>query len=75
MKKVILKTNKLNKSFKSGTQEQQVLKNLDIEFYEGDYTVIWVHLVRENPLYFTLYREWTDRQAEQSAFLTLRLPI
>ena len=29
---VILKTSKLNKSFKSGTQEQQVLKNLDIEF-------------------------------------------
>jgi len=40
MSKIILKTNKLNKSFKSGTQEQQVLKNLDIEFYEGDYTVI-----------------------------------
>ncbi|MFA6308470.1 MAG: ABC transporter ATP-binding protein [Clostridia bacterium] len=40
MKNVILKTNKLCKSFKSGTQEQQVLKNLDIEFYEGDFTVI-----------------------------------
>jgi putative ABC transport system ATP-binding protein len=40
MANVILKTSKLNKSFKSGTQDQQVLKNLDIEFYEGDYTVI-----------------------------------
>lgn len=40
MSNVILRTNKLNKSFKSGTQEQQVLKNLDIEFYEGDFTVI-----------------------------------
>lgn len=40
MNKVILKTNKLCKSFKSGTQEQQVLKNLDIELYEGDFTVI-----------------------------------
>lgn len=40
MANIILKTNKLNKSFKSGTQEQQVLKNLDIEFYEGDFTVI-----------------------------------
>lgn len=40
MSKIILKTNKLNKSFKSGAQEQEVLKNLDIEFYEGDYTVI-----------------------------------
>ncbi len=40
MGSIILKTNKLNKSFKSGTQEQQVLKNLDIEFKEGDFTVI-----------------------------------
>ncbi len=40
MANVILKTNQLSKSFKSGTQEQQVLKNLDIEFYEGDFTVI-----------------------------------
>lgn len=40
MSKVILNTSKLCKSFKSGAQEQQVLKNLDIEFYEGDFTVI-----------------------------------
>ena len=40
MKTVIIKADKLCKSFKSGTQEQQVLKTLDIEFYEGDYTVI-----------------------------------
>ncbi len=40
MNNVILKTNKLCKSFKSGTQEQQVLKNLDIEFYEGDFIAL-----------------------------------
>lgn len=40
MNNVILKADKLCKSFKSGVQEQQVLKNLDIEFYEGDFTVI-----------------------------------
>lgn len=40
MGNIILKTDKLSKSFKSGSQEQQVLKNLDIEFYEGDFTVI-----------------------------------
>ncbi len=40
MGNIILKTSKLNKSFKSGSQEQQVLKNLDIEFNEGDFTVI-----------------------------------
>jgi putative ABC transport system ATP-binding protein len=40
MNNVILKTKNLCKSFKSGTHKQQVLKNLDIEFYEGDFTVI-----------------------------------
>ncbi|MGE5456567.1 MAG: ABC transporter ATP-binding protein [Ignavibacteriales bacterium] len=40
MNNVILKTTKLCKSFKSGTHKQEVLKNLDIEFYEGDFTVI-----------------------------------
>ncbi|OPX45083.1 lipoprotein-releasing system ATP-binding protein LolD [Ruminiclostridium hungatei] len=40
MNNVILKTNQLCKSFKSGTQEQRVLKNLDIDIYEQDFTVI-----------------------------------
>ncbi len=40
MKKVILSTNKLCKSFSSGGRQQHVLKNLDIEIYEGDFTVI-----------------------------------
>lgn len=40
MNHVILKTNQLCKSFKSGTQEQQVLKSLDIDIYEKDFTVI-----------------------------------
>jgi putative ABC transport system ATP-binding protein len=40
MENIILKTDKLSKSFKFGMQEQQVLRNLDIEFYEGDFTVI-----------------------------------
>jgi putative ABC transport system ATP-binding protein len=38
--KTILKTEHLCKSFRSGTHEQKVLKNLDIEIYEGDFTVI-----------------------------------
>jgi len=38
--KAILKTNRLSKSFMSGTQEQEVLKDLNIEIYEGDFTVI-----------------------------------
>ena len=40
MKKVILSTNKLCKTFSSGGIQQHVLKNMDIEIYEGDFTVI-----------------------------------
>lgn len=40
MSKVILKTKQLSKSFMSGTEEQQVLKDLNIDIYEGDFTVI-----------------------------------
>ena len=37
---IILNTTNLCKNFKSGTQEQQVLKNLNINVYENDFTVI-----------------------------------
>lgn len=40
MKKTIIKTDKLCKTFQSGSQEQKVLKDLDIEIYEKDFTVI-----------------------------------
>lgn len=40
MGKVILNTKQLSKSFMSGTEEQQVLKDLNIDIYEGDFTVI-----------------------------------
>ncbi len=40
MKETIINTEKLCKSFKTGTREQQVLKKLDIEIFDGDYTVI-----------------------------------
>ena len=40
MSNVILKTDKLCKSFSSGGMRQDVLKNLDIEIYESDFTVI-----------------------------------
>jgi putative ABC transport system ATP-binding protein len=36
----ILKTLQLCKSFNGASQKQEVLKNLDIEIYEGDFTVI-----------------------------------
>ena len=40
MKKIILKTNKLTKTFATGGVQQHVIKNLDLEIYEGDFTVI-----------------------------------
>lgn len=40
MSHTILRTEKLCKSFWSGGLEQSVLKNLNIEIYEGDFTVI-----------------------------------
>ena len=40
MSKIIIKTNKLCKSFSSGGNQQHVLKNLDLEIVEGDFTVI-----------------------------------
>ncbi|MCL2152601.1 MAG: ABC transporter ATP-binding protein [Oscillospiraceae bacterium] len=40
MQNAIIKTNKLSKTFSSGGLQQHVLKNLDLEIYEGDFTVI-----------------------------------
>lgn len=40
MKKTLLKTQSLSKSFSSGGALQHVLKNVDLELYEGDFTVI-----------------------------------
>lgn len=40
MKNTILSTNKLCKTFSNGGVQQHIIKNLDIEIYEGDFTVI-----------------------------------
>ncbi len=40
MSNVIISTNKLCKSFSNAGLQQHVLKNLDLNIYEGDYTVI-----------------------------------
>jgi len=40
MSNVIISTNKLCKTFSSGGIQQHVLKNLDIEIFEGDYTIM-----------------------------------
>ena len=40
MSSIILKTEKLCKSFSNGGVQQHVIKNLDLEITEGDFTVI-----------------------------------
>lgn len=40
MKKTLLKTSNLSKSFSNGGDLQHVLKNIDLELYQGDFTVI-----------------------------------
>jgi len=40
MKKTLLKTEKLCKTFSNGGQQQHVLKNIDLELYRGDFTII-----------------------------------
>lgn len=40
MKKILLKTENLSKSFSNGGAMQHVLRNVDIELYQGDFTVI-----------------------------------
>ena len=40
MKNILLKTEKLSKSFSNGGTMQHVLKNIDLELYQGDFTVI-----------------------------------
>lgn len=40
MKKILLKTDRLSKSFSSGGVLQHVLKNISLELYQGDFTVI-----------------------------------
>ena len=39
-KEVIIKTDKLSKSFSVDGKQQHVIRNLDMEIYKGDFTVI-----------------------------------
>lgn len=40
MKKIIIETKKLCKTFSTGSKQQHVIKNLDIQINQGDFTVI-----------------------------------
>ena len=37
---ILLQTQKLCKTFSNGGTQQHVLKNIDLELYQGDFTVI-----------------------------------
>ncbi len=39
-KEIIIQTEKLSKSFSVGGKQQHIIKNLDLEIYKGDFTVI-----------------------------------
>lgn len=39
-KEIVIKTEKLSKSFSIGGKQQHIIKNLDLEIYKGDLTVI-----------------------------------
>ncbi len=39
-REVVIRTDKLSKSFSVGGKQQHVIKNLDLEIYKGDFTVI-----------------------------------
>lgn len=39
-KEIVIKTEKLSKSFSVGGKQQHIIKNLDLEIYKGDFTVI-----------------------------------
>ena len=40
MEQILLKTENLSKAFSNGGSQQHVLKNIDLELYQGDFTVI-----------------------------------
>ena len=40
MEQILLKTENLSKPFSNGGSQQHVLKNIDLELYQGDFTVI-----------------------------------
>lgn len=40
MQQILLKTERLSKKFSNGGQQQHVLKNIDLELYQGDFAVI-----------------------------------
>ena len=55
---ILLKTEKLCKTFSNGGQQQHVLKNIDLEIYRGDFTVIMgASGAGKSPL-FMPFREW-----------------
>lgn len=49
MKNICLSAKGLCKSFALGGNQVHVLQHVDLELYEGDFTVVWEPAVRESP--------------------------
>ena len=58
MKEILLKTKNLSKSFSSSGALQHVLKNIDLQLYKGDFTVIMGASGAGSPLFYMRFQEW-----------------
>ncbi len=68
MNEIILSTQKLCKTFSSQGNQQHILKNLDLNIYRGDFTVIMGPSGLGNQHYYMLYLEWINQPLEQFNF-------
>lgn len=66
MGETILTTNKLCKTFSNEGVQQHVLRNLDISFEKGDFTVIMAHPELVNPRFCMRYPVWINQPLETS---------
>ena len=72
---ILLKTEKLCKTFSNGGQQQHVLKNIDLELYQGDFTVIMAQAAQGNQRFYTPFREWIRRRLVISLLAIKSFPI
>ena len=69
-KKVLIKTEKLSKSFSVAGKQQHIIKNLDLEIRRGDFTVKWVHPVPANPHCSMRCPAWISLHSERCISVT-----
>lgn len=67
----VISTNKLCKSYMNGEVPQHVIKNMDIQIFYKDFTVLWGLPVQESQLYSISCQGWT---VQAWGRFTLRTP-